>query len=519
MKIHINGWLILCCLFIIGSCKTVEPTQVVIPEPEVEIIFLQLNDVYEIEPLEGGRVGGLARVATIRNQLLKENPNTYTVLAGDFLNPSLISTMKLEGKRVAGRHIVEVLNIMGLDLATFGNHEFDLKFNDLQDRIDESTFDWISSNVYNFKGDYFKPFEKQSNESFSPIPQTMLLHFSNAHNDIATIGILSVTLPFNKASYVWYDEVFPAAQLAYDELVDTADIIIALTHLDMDDDNLLAQKIPGISLIMGGHDHENMYFKTGNTYIAKADANAKTVYVHRLKVNLATREITLNSELIPVEDNIADDEATAMIVDKWTAIADQSMIAQGFDKNEVLLVMGNMVYDGRESIIRNQPAELCQLIARAMTFACPESDLAILNSGSVRVDDLLSGELTQYDVLRTLPFGGKIVEVDMKGSLLAKILQTGWENQGTGGYLQWDKVRSDSRRFQWFIKGELLDTNTYYRVASTDFLMTGMETNLDFFIPENPEILEVYYPKEGDNDDLRQDIRKALISYLKFGGK
>ena len=57
--------------------------------------ILQLNDVYEIAPIQGGRYGGMARVETVHKELLKENPNTMLVLAGDFLNPSLVSLAEL----------------------------------------------------------------------------------------------------------------------------------------------------------------------------------------------------------------------------------------------------------------------------------------------------------------------------------------------------------------------------------------------------------------------------------------
>lgn len=501
------------------SCQATKDTQDNSTSNIVEIIFLQMNDVYEIAPLEGGRVGGLARVATLRQQLLAENPNTYTVLAGDFLNPSLLSSMKMDGKKIAGKHMVEVLNTLGLDLATFGNHEFDLKFHDLQERINESAFDWVSSNVYNLKGDYFKPFEKETDSLVIPIPRTMLLHFTNKSGQIATVGIFAVTLPFNKAGYVMYDDVFTEAQYAYDDLKDTADLIVGLTHLDMDDDHNLALRIPGIHLIMGGHDHTNMYYRAGETYIAKADANAKSVYIHRVHINLASGSVDISSELVNINEDMKDEIRTAEVVDKWSAIADANSRSQGFDPDEVLMVLGDKVLDGREVTIRNQPSELCQLIARAISFACPESDLAILNSGSVRLDDLLAGEVTQYDILRTLPFGGAVVEADMKGSLLNKFLQTGWDNQGIGGYLQWDRVRSDSRRNQWFIDNQLLDTTRYYRVATTAFLMKGLESNLDFLVPENPLIKAMYYPKPEDPDDVRHDIRNTLIHYLRFGGK
>ncbi len=61
-------------------------TQPVLAVP-ITLRLLQLNDVYEITPIEGGTRGGLARVATLRQQLLKENPRTYTILAGDSFSP------------------------------------------------------------------------------------------------------------------------------------------------------------------------------------------------------------------------------------------------------------------------------------------------------------------------------------------------------------------------------------------------------------------------------------------------
>lgn len=60
------------------------------PHLYVQWTMLQMNDVYELIPLAGGKKGGLARVATIRKLLLKENPNTITVIAGDVLSPSAI---------------------------------------------------------------------------------------------------------------------------------------------------------------------------------------------------------------------------------------------------------------------------------------------------------------------------------------------------------------------------------------------------------------------------------------------
>src|SRR5690606_4006153 len=103
-----------------------------------------------------GRVGGMARVATVLRQLEAENPNTIAVIAGDFVSPSLIGSLSrtVDGRteRVAGAQMVEVLNAVGLDYATFGNHEFDISEAALQARLDESAFAYVSANVRHRSG-------------------------------------------------------------------------------------------------------------------------------------------------------------------------------------------------------------------------------------------------------------------------------------------------------------------------------------------------------------------------------
>ena len=82
----------------------------------------------------------MARVETLHQNLLKENKNTMLFLAGDFLNPSLIGTLKVDDERVRGKQIVEVMNAMNFDAVAFCNHEFDLSQQDLQKRLNEVIF-------------------------------------------------------------------------------------------------------------------------------------------------------------------------------------------------------------------------------------------------------------------------------------------------------------------------------------------------------------------------------------------
>lgn len=115
---NFNTILILLSFSILFSCKK--------DDHKIEFTFLQLNDVYEIAPIQGGKFGGMARVETLHQQLLQENKNTLLVMAGDFLNPSLLGTLKVDNERVLGKQMIEVINAMKFDVVAFGNHEFDL---------------------------------------------------------------------------------------------------------------------------------------------------------------------------------------------------------------------------------------------------------------------------------------------------------------------------------------------------------------------------------------------------------
>ena len=473
----------------------------------VNITFLQMNDVYEISPLENGKVGGLARVATIRKRLLSENPNTYTVLAGDFLSPSLIGTLRLDGERIRGAHMVDVLNTLGLDLVCFGNHEFDIGVSHLQERIDESEFDWISGNIKQIRSKGIMPFEKIGE---GPIPEYKIFYIPNSD---VKVGVFTVCLPANKQDYLHYDDIFETADRLVKILDEKTDIVVGLTHIDAADDIELANRFPEIDLIMGGHDHANMQYGRGNATIAKADANAKTVYVHRMTFNRETQELKISSELVKVTDAINDDVKTKNVVDDWVLIAARSFAELGFDPNEILSVLSDP-YDAREATIRFKPAPFCQMIARAMLAASPKSEAAIINSGSVRVDDVLTGNLTQYDVLRSLPFGGGFVDVELKGNLLKKILDTGWNNVDNGGFLQWTAI--DREKEQWLLNGKPIADDEVHRVSFTDFLLIGYESNMDYLTAENPGIVNVYKDNRTDN---QKDIRNAVIHYLKNGGR
>jgi 2',3'-cyclic-nucleotide 2'-phosphodiesterase (5'-nucleotidase family) len=139
--------------------------------------------------------------------------------------------------------------------------------------------------------------------------------------------------------------------------------------------------------------------------------------------------------------------------------------------------------------------------------------VVVFNSGSIRLDDILTPPVTQYDIIRSMPFGGGIREVDMKGSLLLEVLQAGLKNEGKGGYLQYQPVIFNQSSNKFTINNAPVDPKKNYRVAMPDFLFLGREQNLGFLNDRNPLVLKVY-PAETSSGNPKSDIRLAVIKYL-----
>ena len=109
---------VLAILLITGGCKTVAKLPAT-NDGKIEVVFVQVNDVYEIAPLSGGKEGGMARVATLKKQYRNANPNTFLVMSGDFVSPSVYNSLQFEGKRIRGKQMIDAMNAAGTNFAGF----------------------------------------------------------------------------------------------------------------------------------------------------------------------------------------------------------------------------------------------------------------------------------------------------------------------------------------------------------------------------------------------------------------
>ena len=205
----------------------------------VRVTLLQVNDVYQFSPVDGGTRGGLARVATLRKQIMAESPHTLFLMAGDTISPSI------ESNTYKGQQMIEAWNAAGLDYAAFGNHEFDFGPDTLRERVRESKFQWLAANVV----------ERPSGKLFANTPEFVIREF-----DGVKVGLFGILLPDTRVTSSpgpnvnILDPCATAARVIPKIRARGAKVIVALTHLSMKEDKQLA-RCSGVDVIIGGHEH------------------------------------------------------------------------------------------------------------------------------------------------------------------------------------------------------------------------------------------------------------------------
>src|SRR6266436_2118514 len=267
-------------------------------ECPVRVTLLQVNDVYQFAPVDGGARGGLARVLTLRKQIMSESPHALYLLAGDTISPSV------ESNTYQGQQMIDAWNSSGLDYATFGNHEFDFGPDVLRARMRESNFKWLAANVV----------EKKTGRTFGDTPEFVVREFDGVKIGIFGI-VLQETLQTSRPGpdVDILDPCATAAKVIPEIRAVGAQVIVALTHLSMAEDKQLA-RCSGVDVIIGGHEHTLLESMSGHAPIFKMTSDARELGRIDLNISKATGKLeSIDWEIIPVTDSIANDPAFASL--------------------------------------------------------------------------------------------------------------------------------------------------------------------------------------------------------------
>jgi len=421
--------------------------------PERTFAILAINDVYRIAGVDGGTRGGLDRLRTLRAELEERYPDLLLLHAGDFLYPSFPSRM------FRGAQMVDVMNLLDGDAAafdermfvTFGNHELDkgaMKDADALDRrIEESAFYWLGTNVEFVDGDDGRPRVGAHN----------LLPRALVDAGGVRVGLFSLTTGTARPEYVTaIGDPEATARTAIRELRDAgAEVVVALTHLEAEQDSQLLQALgpEGPDLVVGGHDHQAMALEVDGRWVLKADADAVTAQVIEVTLPAAGAAPRVAHHLVGLGPTSPQpDPAVAAVIADWGERHDRLFCAgigqpAGCLGDELGRTAVELV--GEELEIRRFETDLGDWIADRMLDAFDEPEelpagvapapvVAFINSGSLRLNqDLPPGPVTREGIEELFAYPAPLVLLEIDGATLQQVLDRavqGWS--GNGWWLQ-----------------------------------------------------------------------------------
>lgn len=455
-------------LLVLAGCVTAPAASPHATPRYARFKILQLNDVYKIEGLEGGQLGGLARVRTLRKQLESDGTTVFVLHGGDLLFPSVMS------KYLEARPMVDVMNLLDGDgakfdanlLVGFGNHELDQSTDKiLLARLGESQFQWVATNTYHCTApNVCAPFRTVS-KSVAEVAQIDV-------NGLA-IGFLGLLYPLQKP-YAYSSDVVGTAREAHETFSNTGgELTIAITHEDMADDVALARELPGIDVIIGGHDHLFMQQQVGNTWITKADADAKSVIVYDVTVD--DHGVHTTPLRVVLDTTIPKDPVVDARVQEW-----MGKLSEKLGGNETLGQTENLL-EGVEPAVRGRETALGNLLTDAAREKMG-TDIAVLNGGSIRINDNIPpGPITKYDMEGIFYYTNSLVTFRLTGQQLLDMLRNSVSraDAGDGRFLQISGFRytyhASGNAFtvdapDVTVGGKPLDLNATYSVTTIDYM-------------------------------------------------
>ncbi len=451
-------------------------------ECNVRVTLLQLNDVYQFAPVDGGARGGLARVLTLRKQIMSESPHALFLLAGDTISPSV------ESNTYQGKQMIDAWNSSGLDYATFGNHEFDFGPDVLRARMSESHFKWLAANVV----------DKKTGRTFGDTPEFVIREFDGVKVGLFGI-VLQETLQTSRPGpdVDILDPCATAARVIPEIHAAGAQVIVALTHQTMGDDKQFA-RCSGVDLIIGGHEHTLLESMSGRAPILKMDSDARELGRIDLNISKSTGKLeSIDWQIIPVTDQVKADLSFAALDRKYGALLKSLEVPVGRTAVEL---------DVKSADVRMQETNMADFVADAFRQAVG-ADVALVNGGSIRADAIIKpGILTKRDVLSILPFNNRVVKLQVMGTMIraaehgvataAEEVQPGRFPQVSGLRYAFDTSRKPGARLTSVtLNGKPLDDRQTYTLATTAYLAVERGDGYDmlgstFLIPPEQAPIE-----------------------------
>lgn len=287
-----------------------------------DLRLLHYNDVYHLDASSAEPVGGIARFMTVCNEYqqgdrFRDQPACLTLFSGDAFNPSLESSI------TKGSHMVPILNAIGTDCASLGNHDLDFGVGQFRNLAAKCSFPWLIANVLDA--------DLGPNV---PIGNAKRTHIITASNGLK-IGIIGLgerewleTINSLPPNLIYKSATETAKELIPQLRADGADLIVALTHMREPNDNKLAENVGDqIDIILGGHDHYYSHSFINGCHVLRSGTDFKQLsYIEARKAPPGSPRpwefVIYRRDIV---SSVAEHRPTLELANKLTAKLKQSL--------------------------------------------------------------------------------------------------------------------------------------------------------------------------------------------------
>jgi len=442
---------------------TFAPTAV-IAEETATIRFILTSDTPEFTSEDGrGGYAKLASVAKTFKKQTKKNIRSLLVHAGDAYSPSLLSGLD------KGKSTVDMLNSVGVDYMVLGNHEWDFGPEITRERIWQSNFTVLASNVIDSEGLPVDGTVRTAMEIVGPFRVGIM--------GLITPNVKDVSSPETDSFLPIMDK---AKELAKELKGQGADLIVAIGHLDFVEDMEIFQS-GLVDVLLSGHDHYHIFFDNGKDVWIEAGEDAEKVGV--LDVHLKSymkrgkKRFSWETDMRYVDTkHIKEDTVIASKVKSYEDLLGKEL---DIEIGETLSVL-----DSRKKTVRTEEAAIGNLIIDAMREGV-RAEIGLTNGGGIRAKKIYDPgtKIIRRDILSELPFGNVVVKLELTGSQIWEALENGVSQveQNSGRFPQVSgmsftynpKAKAGSRINSVKVGNSPLSKGRTYTIATNDFLAKG----------------------------------------------
>lgn len=385
---------------ILCACQTVK-------KPDHDIVILFENDVH-------CALDGYTKFGALKQEMLAQTPYVAVVSAGDYVQGAAL------GSITKGESIIKIMNAVGYDVTTIGNHEFDYGIDQMKHLMSELKADVVCCNFTDLSDKLL-------------FPPYVIKQFGDVK--VAFVGAATPTT-FTSSTPTYFEDSkgnliysFHAEdcfkrieKTAKEARSNGADYVIVLSHLgdDTEIDNSvdMIRATSGIDAVLDGHQHhiinQTVSNKSGKPIHL---ASTGTAFLRMGKLTINTNG-EINVELIRTSDYKNQSEEVAKVIeDIETQLEDRINAVVGY--TEIPLVM--FKFNDRET--RRGETNLADLLADAFRDQTG-ADIAMVNGGGIR-NQIDAGSITFGEIYSVMPFNNSVCMVECTGQQILDAIEMG----------------------------------------------------------------------------------------------